>query len=230
MVDQPEAHANGFASDDWIEKRRWLIDPKKLHAIGWMVTQWSMCEVSLHAVLAEVVKVEFGVGWAVTHSLGDITISDTITDAARAAHLGESVVSDLSHLLKYYGICRMNRNALVHSMFGGSGDTPSLVRSPKGPRRIHHAIADSLDDIRRVADDIDRLRLYMPIVIAALRHPPADRFSSWPERLPLPALISTTLPPTPTKPKRRRRSSPGDDNAIVPPPPGHRPRPLSLAR
>src|ERR1700712_2674898 len=122
----------GEADDIWLTERRWIIDPKKLHAIGWITMAWAVCEEFFHALFALVAGLSFETGRAITHKMGNETLAQTIRDVCKTRMMSDDFIENISYIVKFYGICRDNRNFLAHASLGHASLEPSLVKT-SGP-------------------------------------------------------------------------------------------------
>ncbi len=195
---------NSWSHDDWIRSHS-LVTPEKLHAIGFLTLAWNACEYWTTAIFSTVSGLSEKQARIVTHDLGDITIWNKIIEFSGIDELtGTHVKDELKHALKIYDRCRSNRNQFVHAALGGErGEDGSVFRLArnKGPKFEFDPIDDSLQEIRRVGDEIDRLRDYLARLCIHISSLKFETPSPLPERLPLPECV--WKPPQTKRNKRK---------------------------
>jgi hypothetical protein len=142
--------------------------------------------------------------WAIAYDLGQVAISTKIEALARAKEFSFEFQSAIKNTLAVYDICRQNRNQLVHFWFfsGVSGDGQLYRKSKKADYSPPAQFKNDLADIRRVAEDIKALARQMAQLEAAINQTGrAMPNLPLPNELPLPALLYSPSPQTPTKQK-----------------------------
>jgi hypothetical protein len=203
--------------DAWITAKSEL-DHKRLHALGVISHYWNSAEFWLYQLFAVVSGAPHP--WTMIFDLGDVAICTRIrTITAIETELttldiegwapsqrqnDNAAQSDyVAHILDVYDLCRQNRNSAVHAWTVRAEETsePVLARKSKRPdQEVPEAFPSTLADLRRVADDIERLNGRMDQLVewywTRLRdRPPIASL----ERLPLPALLWKPPPQVHTK-------------------------------
>jgi hypothetical protein len=179
--------SEAFKTDTWIATNS-AIAPEKLHALGVMTFRWNIVEASLKVLLISLAKVDFAVIWAIIHSLGNESISELL----KKENLPEPVTKTIEHGLKLFDANRINRNQLTHFL------PTALVKSDfarlKGPSFDPKPLPDNVSDLRRVADDIGRLQVYLGALLSVVSTrqyslKPGGTLPSLPELIPLPEML-----------------------------------------
>src|SRR5271157_5888019 len=116
--------------------------------------------------------------------MGDITLFEKTKDLAKARKLGPEIVQAIENLKEFYDRCRQNRNQLSHFGLSWMGikdiERPLSLTRRKGPIRHYPKIDDSLETIRRVADDLFDLRVIIVHTLMFVR----GQLSSSPKKQP----------------------------------------------
>lgn len=197
-----------LADDPWIAANS-PIAPEKLHALGVVNFRWQSAEFGLRALLILASGMRTDTAWAIIHNMGDIALSTAIEQIVETSKLPDDLKEAIDYALKIYDINRLNRNQLTHFL-------PSAIRGSdlsrmRGPSYDPQPIADSLEDIRRVAKDIWELLGYLTGLLNVLAwrlyrslHPhPMEPMPPLPDRPALPE--SVWKPPQPDRSKRQSR-------------------------
>jgi hypothetical protein len=190
-------------NDQWVAANS-PIDAEKLHALGAVIVYWNECEKELLILFGEVLGLPLDQLWAIAYDLGQVAISTKIEALARAKEFSFEFQSAIKNTLAVYDICRQNRNQLVHFWFfsGVSGDGQLYRKSKKADYSPPAQFKNDLADIRRVAEDIKALARQMAQLEAAINQTGrAMPNLPLPNELPLPALLYSPSPQTPTKQK-----------------------------
>jgi hypothetical protein len=173
--------SESFRDDTWIAANSQMA-PEKLHALGVIAYRWNTAEFVFKGLLVIVADVEFFKLWTIIHEMGDIAISAAMLEITKDNPLPTPFQGALEHGLKLYDANRINRNQLTHfiplSLIGSD-----LARM-KGPAWKPEPFPNSIDDLRRVAEEIGALGRYLTKLSNAI--------SSW-RYLQSPG----TLPPAP---------------------------------
>jgi hypothetical protein len=153
-----------LSDDPWVAKYS-IIDPERLHALGTITLCWNHCERNHMLIFAHVLNLDQRRGWIVAHDMGDISMSDKIKEAVKWENYNTELAQAIECYLKIYDACRQNRNALTH--FTASIPSPSieLAKSAtftrmKGIKGEQNTLPSSLEDIRRVAEEIHTFVVY----------------------------------------------------------------------
>jgi hypothetical protein len=149
--------------DPWIvhATERSGFEPERFHALGVVNYRWQHAERSLRAFLADLADIEWYTAWAIIHDMGDIALSHSIRELLNQKQDLSADLKDVTTFaLKLYDINRINRNQLTHFTPLAAGSNVTLLRI-KGPRHEPQTIPASLQDIRRIADDITTLGAFL---------------------------------------------------------------------
>jgi hypothetical protein len=193
-------------SPDW--SLQWMADnspiaAEKLHALGLVTFNWNRCEKSTFWLFSTIIGLPEELCWALTHEMGDITTCETIGALMKLKNFHPKAIETIGNALEVHNICRQNRNQLTHFEVHSLGiNDLRLMRKSKKPdaMRPYHFSAE-LDDLRRVAGEIDQLdnRLWILTVIMESHDP--TKPAPWPAKLPVPTLLWTPPPQSPAKQK-----------------------------
>lgn len=194
--------------DAWITANS-QIAPEKLHALGVVNFRWNSAEFGLRTLLILVSRMPTDTAWAIIHDMGDIALSNSIRQIVKTGHLPDDLKEAIRYGLDIYDICRLNRNHLTHfvpSALRGS-DLPRV----KGPVFEPQPIADSLEDIRRVAKEVEELLGYLSGLLNvlawrlynSLQPQSAEAVPPLPDRPPPPSRL--WKPPPPDRPAQQSR-------------------------
>lgn len=189
-----------FEDDPWISTTS-PIGPKRLHALGLVTLRWNVCEYSLFHVFCETMRLPDNECWALAHNLGDVSLSERIAAIARIRKLPAAVQTRTSDVLAFYDICRQNRNFLAHALFSDHSEPGSATltrRSKKIDEMAAEPFSSSLEDIRRVANDLSDLHSHLFHLELALMSDPLPPSR---DKLKMPDLLWKPLP-TQKAPKR----------------------------
>lgn len=200
--------------DPWIEDHS-TLSPAQLHALGALTFSWNACEAWIYDTFGEALGVSPAIARIVSHDLGDITILTKTVELARAREFPDDLIEDLLHASKLYDRCRGNRNTFVHA---GAAAMPRQARDEdnltmtrtKGSSRLSPAIPDTLEDLRRVAEDISTLNGFLQrVFFRAAKANQGQPTRPSRERPPLPASIWSPPPKAQSKRTRPPQSSLG---------------------
>jgi hypothetical protein len=203
-----------FEEDPWIAKNS-QIAPEKLHALGVVAFRWNLAEFALKSLLIAVSDFEFFKIWAIIHEVGDLAISASILEIIEHKSFSTPIHDAIEHALKLYDANRINRNQLTH--FVPLPLEESDLARMKGPNWNPQPFSDSVQDLRRVAEDIFNLFNYLVAlnqILYAADHTVKPITSSEqsppvPDTIPLPERLWKPLPPNPQKRKEQPGSSQG---------------------
>jgi hypothetical protein len=186
-----------FVDDPWIDANS-IIDPERLHALGVITVFWNHSERMLFFLFCLVCKFTPQFGWVIAHDMGDISLTERITEVLKIRPLADDEQDLLLNALKVYDVCRQNRNLLTHftvNRANGADDEFVFLRT-KGPSAAPKKFPSSLEDIRRVAFEIQTLSVYLHRIWKALLHRGADKATPLPPIIELPELLWKPHPPT----------------------------------
>jgi hypothetical protein len=186
-----------FIDDPWIEKNS-IIDPERLHALGVVTVFWNHSERMLFFLFCFVCKFTPKFGWVIAHDMGAISLIERITELLKIRPLANDEQELLVNALKIYEICRQNRNLLTHFTVNRSkeADDEFVFLRTKGPSAAPKQFPSSLEDIRRVAFEIQTFSVYLHKIWKALIHREVDKSTPLPPIIALPELL--WKPPLPT--------------------------------
>jgi hypothetical protein len=134
------------------------IGYQRLHALGVISLRWNQAEQWLFSMFCDVTGYNEAEAWALAFDLGSESIARKIR--AFVDLRGFSTEKPLiENTLEVFGICRQNRNAVVHAWTRGvsaEGQIGLAKKSRKMPLEAE-PLPSTLDDLRRVADEIESL-------------------------------------------------------------------------
>jgi hypothetical protein len=185
--------------DPWIAENS-PMPAEKLHALGVVSYHWNTAEIGLKVILVTLMRLELATLWPLIHEMGDISVSDAIEEVVSASKMPQPVVDAILHGLKVYEANRLNRNQLTH--FVPAVFTDEGLSRVKGPKFDPKPFLDSVDDLRRVADEIKVLIKYFDAVLAVIQTrrfslKESGLFRSLPDIIPVPERLWKPLPPNP---------------------------------
>lgn len=193
--------------DPWIKSNS-EIDPAKLHAIGVISFQWNHCEFWLFHLFCGVSGLPEAKAWTLVFDLGDVALCTRIKVLLGGCALHPDGTALVENALEFYDLCRQNRNSVVHAWTQGRGARAKLARRSKKPDQIEPApFPCELEDIRRVAEEIQWLSRRLWILNVKFEEGSLAQAISSPKILPLPELLWTPPPQAHTKPKLPRKPS-----------------------
>lgn len=201
-----------LSDDPWIAQNS-IIDPERLHALGVITLWWNQCERNLFFLFCHAFGVSTKVGWIIAHDLGDISLSEKITEKLKLHPPAPDVAELFKTALKIYDICRQNRNTLTHFTGQSPPDDPRNLEKVffvrmKGPSGKPVPIPSTIEDIRRVAFEIKTFGVYLWKIHKALTARARGEIAPLPPLIALPELLWKPPLQTPPKQKRPRRPSP----------------------
>ena len=197
-----------LAEDVWISSNS-EIDAERLHAIGVITFQWNRCEFWLFQLFCAISELPSEKAWTLVYDLGDMAMCIRISVLAETRGFHPDAMTLIKNALKYYDLCRQNRNSVVHAWMQARGFKLTLVRKSKSPAKMEHApFPCELADIRGVAENVQTLSRRLWILVILCEDRLMARAIPSPKILPLPELLwKPPLHPN-TKQKRPLQSSP----------------------
>jgi hypothetical protein len=196
-----------FTADSWVASNS-PLPADKLHAIGVIVCRWNACELYLFLLLCNVLRLPRRDVWAIAYDLGDVAISRRIETLAAFKGYHRDGMALIANVLEVYNLCRQNRNSIIHAWTHGSGHDPPLARKSKEPHDPQAIpFPSTLPDLRRVADELESLRIQLWLVNCLLEDGSMAKPITSPEKLSLPSLLWTPPRQAHPKPKRPPRPS-----------------------
>jgi len=202
-----------LSDDPWIAKHS-IIDAERLHAIGLIEFSWNHCERNHLRIFCDLLDLDDRKGWIIGYDMGDVSISERISEALQLSKFDEEARRVISHYIKAYDKCRLNRNALTH--FTATSKSPSfddatavvLLRT-KGIKGHTIEIPSSLPDLRRVAEEIYIFVVYSWKLHDALLAIRQGLPGTLPPAIAEPELLVKSPPQTHPKPTRPPKPSRG---------------------
>lgn len=179
---------------------------KRLHALGVIALRWNRAEQWLFTIFCDVSGYDEAEAWALVFDLGDVSISERIKSLLKIR--GFTTEAPLiENALQVYDVCRRNRNSVMHAWTRGltdDGHVGFARKSKAADSQDAEPFPSSLDDLRRVAEEIEHLntRLWLLSCFNQDGQPTSSL-----QTLPLPSLLwNSLLAPSP-KPPRPPQSS-----------------------
>ena len=190
-------------NDPWIAARS-PVDAAKLHAIGVVAMSWNLVESMWEQILWEYFNVSPNHGHLLTRGMGIVTIMGNVADASKKDKM--DLINAIKDAMAFTIACNTNRNQMVHAHV----TMDRKLRTGRSKNAlIHHALPDSTEEIRRVADDLIRMRGYLWDIAWHLieRRDNTLEAPPLPERFSPPALLVVPPQTNRSKPQRQPRSS-----------------------
>jgi hypothetical protein len=150
----------GFPVDPWLGISDSAL--KECYVgLGVVSNRWNSSEALMRLFTAHYAKIPEHVAPLVMRHLSNVSMVDLLSDCADLAEKNSAEFREaLQFLGGLFSRCRENRNALVHSslvlnIYERAADR---IERPIGPRSAETKIfACTVEDIKRIADDIKRL-------------------------------------------------------------------------
>ena len=181
--------------------------PKHIHALGVAAARYNMLEFALLCLLLDYSGMHNGTTQYLFANLSNNLRVDLLKRCVADWEQDLPTKECILHFASCFNVCAENRNFLMHSTTSKASDETLLnfVKSSRNdPTRVN-AIDLRLEDIRKVADDINDavnlgLRLHAHIMLRANNEviPPEFRalFVSLPDKPQLPSSLSQRNSPT----------------------------------
>jgi hypothetical protein len=193
--------------DDWMTSNSEL-GHKRLHALGVITLRWNRAERWLFTIFCDVSGYDEAEAWALIYNLSTPAISERIRSLLKLRNFTAEAPL-IENALEVFNVCRQNRNSVTHAWTRGlSADGQLLLasKSKKADNLDADPFPSSLEDLRRVADEIESLntRLWLLSCFAEDAQPTSSL-----EKLPLPSLLvqspqqPSVRPPRPSAASRR---------------------------
>jgi hypothetical protein len=196
-----------LTADTWISSNS-EIQPERLHAIGVVSFQWNHCEFWLFQLFCGIAELPKAKAWALVWDLGDIAISTRISVLMQSRGFHSDAIALIKNALEFYDHCRQNRNSIVHAWTQGRSHWAKMVRKSKDPRKMDsEPFPCELEDVRRVAEEIQWLSRRLWILVCSYEDGSMTRPMPSPKILPLPDVLWKPPLQGETKPKRQRQPS-----------------------
>lgn len=157
-IEWPEVSSFG---DDWIKTHQEL-PPAHLHALGCLSLYYNSCEHALFGLFCDVANVTEKRGRILVHDMDSARIWQRISDFAEI-DLDAEMLAHIEHARRIFDVCKSNRNSYIHAILGASDtpDKPLGLKFQKGKFFKPKSVDDSLETIRRVADEIEMASRYI---------------------------------------------------------------------
>lgn len=184
--------------DPWIKEHS-PIAPEKLHALGVVNFRWNAADIGLKTLHVVLTGKRWSDAWPDVHNESSITLCKEITAAVLSDQYDQRVKDAAVRAVAIYDVCRINRNQLSH--FLPNGQVGSDLTRLKGPTFDPKPFPDSIQDIRRIAEDIEALLNYLSAVInhlIALNYFPATEPPQLPDKPPAPTMLWNEPQPSPS--------------------------------
>jgi hypothetical protein len=200
--------AMALSDDPWIAEHS-IIDPERLHALGIISAHWTWCERHLLVLFCVAFNLTGKVGRIIAHDIGDVSLSNKIREAMKTQAEDPEVSNMVGNFLDVYDVCRINRNALTHSVMKpiDHSFTNAVFTRVKGPLWEEKDLPSSLADIRRVAHEIHFVSSHSWDVCQAFRAHKQGEKVELPPLLIVPESLLIPPPHGSPKPKRSPKSS-----------------------
>jgi hypothetical protein len=163
------------------------IGYQRLHALGVISLRWNQAEQWLFSMFCDVTGYSEAEAWALVCDRGNESIVRSIRSFPDLR--GYSTEKPLiENALQAFGVCRQNRNVVVHARtrgFSAEGQVGFAKKSRKAPMESEQ-FPSALEDLRRVADEIEGLNRRFWL-LSCFNQDGYD--TSTLSKLPLPALL-----------------------------------------
>jgi hypothetical protein len=197
--------------DEWV-KAHSPLDPKILHAMGFIQFRWNACEFNYRWLLTTVSGRPFFDIWSDTFESRPSDIGKMLNASLKnARRWPEDAKSLVRHAIELYEINGRNRNQLAHFLAGGTKQGVFELRNKK-IGDFHEIfrrdpINADLPSVRKIAEDVHAFAKFLAdlgnwfseATYAVL----PDRFPPLPEKLPLPDELWKPPQPATSRPHRR---------------------------
>jgi hypothetical protein len=120
-------------------------------ALGFVALRWTSVEISTQALLGALADSDDYVGIALSAHVGDRTALDVIKSIARLRPLPDGTLESIENFVLYHGICRNNRNLVLHNRYLPSEDgiEPRIIAlqriTARGNIRVINYAVEALD-------------------------------------------------------------------------------------
>lgn len=191
--------------DEWMTADSEL-GHKRLHALGVITQRWNRAERWLFTIFCDVSGYDEAEAWALVYNLSTPAISERIRSLLKIRNYATEAPL-IDNALEVFNVCRQNRNSVTHAWTRGLSADGQLALASKS-RKADNLDADpfpsSLDDLRRVADEIEGLNTRLSLLswFAEDSQPTSSL-----EKLPLPFLLVQPPQQPRAKPPRPHRAS-----------------------
>jgi hypothetical protein len=191
--------------DEWMTANSEL-GHKRLHALGVITQRWNRAERWLFTIFCDVSGYDEAEAWALVYNSSTPAISERIRSLLKIRNYATEAPL-IENALEVFNVCRQNRNSVTHAWTRGlspDGQLALASKSKKADNLDADPFPSSLDDLRRVADEIESLntRLWLLSCFAEDAQPTESL-----EKLPMPILLVQPPQQSNAKPQRPPRTS-----------------------
>jgi hypothetical protein len=201
----PSDKTPDLSIDEWMTANSDL-DHKRLHALGVIMQRWNRAERWLFTIFCDVSGYDEPEAWALVYNLGTPQIAERIRSLLKIRNFATEAPL-IENALEVFNVCRQNRNSVTHAWTRGLSSDGQLAlasKSKKADNLDAEPFPSSLDDLRRVADEIESLnaRLWLLSCFAEEGQPTSSL-----KRHPVPSLLVQAPQEPNTKSPRAPRPS-----------------------
>jgi hypothetical protein len=140
----------------------------RLHATGVLIANFNTLEVILLGIFGIATKIPNDLTSAVFSKLDSEARSNLIKKALRERPAADGVLDAVEGFLRAFEACARNRNLLAHSIQTNGEGSPLFKFTRKGRLEVYKP---SLEEIRRIADEIKEVSDYAMSIIGELMRP-----------------------------------------------------------
>jgi hypothetical protein len=130
-------------------------------ALGVVSARWNAAEGMMRLLVGHYAKIPKPFGAVVTRYLGNVSMVDLLSECAEIVEADNpDFLQAIKFLCVLFSRCRENRNLLIHShlVLNIEKRAADRIEKPPNPRSAEaRRYSCTADDIRRIADDIERL-------------------------------------------------------------------------
>ncbi|GJL93943.1 MAG: hypothetical protein DHS20C05_03480 [Hyphococcus sp.] len=193
-------------------------DRSYLLGVGYMVAYWNNAENAMRALVSKLLKLNAQQESLLLRHIGNQSLCEVAGESATQWIADENLLDLILHNLKAFDICRVNRNAVIHSAFvypsSDSDDEQGLLITPPDRNRKKERVTRTQQsELSRIGQDCSDLAtftvrlesfvdLYANFGEQFLVDPFSDHTQELPAKPPLPRLIfdnqqnsQTRIPP-----------------------------------
>ena len=141
--------------DIWPKPHYEVGQPKHVHALGVVAAQYNGLESSLLALLYDYTGLSAETTqWLFSHTSNNVRL-ELLKRCVNERESDPYMKNYVLHFADWFDVCSANRNVLMHSIVSVTDEaTLNFTKSSRNDPRKINAVDLSIEDIRRVADDI----------------------------------------------------------------------------
>lgn len=167
------------------------------HAIGVLTINWNWCEFMLDFILFDFIDVESSrTGIRITGLMNNRMKCDLL--AGLIADTGnEDLIDCMEHFIKFFDICRENRNLVMHGTLDATGEHGhdlALVQTKYAKEIFSRALPVTVENLTERVAETQALYDYAGKINDAGRFGGDGKPLPLPDKPPLPRKLTTTLP------------------------------------